>query len=108
MTCRCQGQLDLRRTRAAMCVACPRARAYVICSVDGRATRGRALCPLGRFPDRLGLVRWLGLRWRGVPWPLRVLDDDLAGVSLPGCGCVDALKRAWEWIVKAARGRTWT
>ena len=100
---------EQRRTRAAMCHVCPEsvsgytadgARGAVACTVGGSWREAR--CPLGMFPDRRGRVRWLGIRWRGVPMPLRVL----VYMSRPGtrrlwgCGCVDAIKRRLEaWRV---------
>ena len=69
-------------------------------------------CPVGRAPDADGRVRWLGIRWRGVPWLLRqVMADEVASAywlglpktvaldDVPGCGCIDRIK-AWttRWV----------
>lgn len=51
-----------------------------------------------------GFVRWLWMRWNGLPWPLRLVlwacyrkrGWTWAKVrSLPGCGCIARLKAAW-------------
>lgn len=57
------------------------------------------------------IYQWLGLRWYGVPWPLRwqLLDDGqqvrLHLHDLPGCGCIIRLKRlataAQQWLREA-------
>ena len=47
------------------------------------------------YADRRGVVRWLGVDWYGVPYPLRVVAWILWRIrprDLPGCGCVVALK----------------
>ena len=49
-----------------------------------------------------GVIRWLGLDWYGVPYPVRlrlVRDGKLTHQSkLPGCGCIKVLKDAWESV----------
>lgn len=51
-------------------------------------------------PD--GVYIWLGLRWLGMPWPLRVLAAELSdrfdGQRWPGCGCLVTAKRIVENI----------
>lgn len=51
-----------------------------------------------------GFVRWLGVRWNGLPWPLRIAlwacyrkrGWTWAKVrALPGCGCIARLKAIW-------------
>jgi len=48
------------------------------------------------------VVRWLGLRWLGRPWPLRwTWDRDLCWpvyIPAPGCGCILRLKQLTERI----------
>lgn len=123
---------DHDATAVLTCLACPHARAtgFVSCSLnrrpivrqvcggrliadagqslpeaDGRMTGG---CPLNGV-DQDGRIRWMGILWRGVPWPRRVLMADevwcgfryglprpAAPDDFPGCGCVDALKAWWE------------
>jgi hypothetical protein len=56
-------------------------------------------------PDRRGHVRWLGMTWIGVPYPIRLaLAKDLTG-PLDGCGCN---RRALVWwrLVKRSVART--
>lgn len=51
------------------------------------------------------MVRWLGLRWIGTPWPKRWRwNPDIAWIEYqpsPGCGCIYKLKAAVEAF------RTW-
>lgn len=50
------------------------------------------------LPD--GTVRWLWLRWYGLPWPYRLWLWSLGGPrprSWAGCGCLVAAKRAAAW-----------
>ena len=70
-------------------------------------------------PDADGLVTWLGVRWRGVPRPLRrtlirreaekacargrcvTREKKRAALAkFDGCGCIDALKTAWEVLLR--------
>jgi hypothetical protein len=92
--------------RAAMCQTCDRSRrnasgSAVECRVLGRpivaAVVESMACPIGRWPDARGRVRWLGLWWLGVPEPLRwrlvaALRREPRGLT--GCGCVAALKES--------------
>lgn len=55
-------------------------------------------------PDGSGLVRWLGVLWRGVPMPLRIwlaYRHGFAPDVWPGCGCLDALKSLSERLSDA-------
>lgn len=48
-----------------------------------------------RYADRRGVVRWLGVEWYGVPYPLRIVLRILWRIPprrLPGCGCIKPLK----------------
>lgn len=69
------------------------------------ACRTHLHCPLSRLPDYEGIVVWLGIRWYGVPFPLRVWrwatkfnDIDLYEylARYPQCGCIVVLKDWWE------------
>lgn len=80
-------------------------RGGVACTIDG-VPASRALsrpCPRGRHPDRQNVVRWMGVRWYGVPMPLRIWLR-IAHPRHPrifrwdGCGCVVVLKRGIETI----------
>ena len=99
-------------SRAALCQTCRHAmrddrRGAVACRLSGRKIVSLVVsahaCPIGRHPDDDGIVRWMGLRWMGVPEPLRwrlvwMLRREPRG--LHGCGCVAAIKasRAAAWI----------
>lgn len=88
-------------TAAAMCALCRHGGPHAErCRVDEAAVIVRInsrSCPLGRHPDNDGLVRWAGLRWRGVPYPLRRRAARFTRTGrLPGCGCLDAPKRIVE------------
>jgi len=86
-------------TADAMCAAC-RYAGPVICSVSGKPARGHSArqdCPKGRHP-KSGVVRWLGVWWYGVPYPIRRYLKAIGKVKdyrkLPGCGCIKAIKDA--------------
>ena len=115
MGCRCREtvpQIDRVADRAAMCQTCRHARrasngSAIACTITSRDIGSivvdRASCPIARHPDDDGIVRWMGLRWMGVPEPLRwrlvwMLRREPRG--LRGCGCVAAIKasRASAWI----------
>jgi len=104
ITCKRGPTLAVHATRAAMCATCPERRAdnsLGTCEISGRAVvlhlNGEP-CGLGRHPDAGGRVKWLGVLWRGVPFPLRlalqVRWPRRNPWRLPGCGCLDRLK-AW-------------
>lgn len=104
MTCTCSAKaLD----RAAFCFLCPHggsARENVVaCSIDGKPLVGRTKCAAGCFGD--GWIEWLGVRWYGVPIPLRWLLRVRVKVPLSGCGCVVRLKDVWTRIKE--RGWLW-
>lgn len=112
----CCSASDRRKTAIGICRACRRSdfdaddqrqAAAIQCTVDGMTIGKRlqddASCPLGRWPDADGLVRWLGMRWHGVPMPVRLV---LAVRLYPGCGCIVPMKAAWKrlrswWRVQA-------
>jgi len=111
--------------KAAMCHVCPHGErdggvGVVACTISGKnilqATASDATCPQGRFPDADGIVVWRGLRWLGVPEPLRwrlVWDLGREPRHLDGCGCIAAIKASWigpvlePWLegVSLLRGR---
>jgi len=112
------GGRDRRRTAAAMCEVCPSgvlgATRYgvgvVECSISGRSISVAVTqkCPRGRHPDRDGVIVWAGVRWIGLPMPLRILlrwaHPKRPGVkSWAGCGCVLVLKRGLEFIGSGLR-----
>lgn len=49
-----------------------------------------------------GVMRWAGIDWYGVPYPVRLGLVRMGKLShqskLPGCGCVKVLKDAWESV----------
>ena len=77
------------------------------CSVVTLAEYDRlALAMFGVKPEPSGIVRWCGVRWIGVPFPLRLAAIARAMIHarewLPvrkamrkfaGCGCIERLKR---------------
>lgn len=84
-------------TAAAMCASCPKNRLEV-CTIDGEPITKHARgvqCPTGRYPEG-GFVRWMFIKWIGVPYPIRIylkVSGKITGVSkLPGCGCIKALR----------------
>lgn len=95
------GGAELLRTRAAICGSC-RDHRDTRCGVSGLSlvlhVHGMA-CPRGKQADGRGWVRWLGLAWVGVPWPVRAWraakSRNRGWLLLPGCGCVVALKRVF-------------
>ncbi len=67
-----------------------------------------SVVPTRPYADSRGFVRWAWLWWRGVPMPLRVCLWALWGVRpwrLPGCGCLDGLKTAWERLAGGRQPR---
>jgi hypothetical protein len=101
----CKAAVDAGRTNKAMCAACGW-RQGATCGRSGHMITAETVhqgvhCPLGRHTvaERGGVVEWFGMRWHGVPAPVRV---ELAvrgvklrgGQELPGCGCLVAVK-AW-------------
>lgn len=102
-------QLALRQTRAAACGLC--AGESNRCPYDSQLVSIHILghpCPAGKHPGIDGLVRWMGMKWRGQPWPLRVWlwttryndrDWPVFKGKFPGCGCIDLFKTWWERLV---------
>lgn len=92
-----------------MCGACSRLGTYSLCTIDGKAPCSRP-CPRGHHPDADGIIRWMGLRWFGVPYPIRLwgrtgMYTETTGLAsktdwrkLEGCGCLVVAKRLWRVI----------
>lgn len=69
---------------------------------------GYAFAHFELVPNADGLVRWAGILWRGLPFPLRVwfilraaarghqVDAVASLEAFTGCGCIDRLKRLLE------------
>jgi hypothetical protein len=113
MSCGCRATPTIdraadERARAAMCHICEHARrdpfrpweiGAVECRISGEPTlwhirTPQPTCPKGRHAP---LVRWLGVVWYGVPYPIRLaLRRRLKGM-LPGCGCIKVIK---DWTNK--------
>lgn len=67
-----------------------------------------ACAHFGISPDPSGLVHWAGVKWRGVPFPLRVwfvlriaarghsIDSVESLGKFTNCGCLDAMKSLTE------------
>ena len=112
MTCGCKNIVVpevTRRARAAMCLTCLDAdRGFgmdaIHCTVSGKTIETHVLqsdltCPEGKHPDSDGCITWGGVRWYGVPMPVRwLLRRKLTG-PLSGCGCIKLLKDCWVWVV---------
>ena len=92
-------------TKAARCHLCVYAEhlpdalndGAVRCTVNGEAVVGLRVCPIGNF-DEGPYVRWIGLNWIGLPWPMRAFlwlakRTHPAIGSWSGCGCILRLKR---------------
>jgi len=97
--CNAKQSSDPTRTRAGMCLACRGSRDGERCRFSGVALTihaGGLACPKRRHPVE-GVVRWLGIRWYGVPWPLRIwlvfTKAECRLFDLPGCGCMVWAKR---------------
>jgi len=99
----------LQQAEAAMLVACgPRGP-----QTQGTGPRGHRAQKTGErgtwadWTKRHGgvRVRWLGLRWAGVPMPVRWCLDlhGVRGEALEGCGCVVALKVLWVRLRRRIR-----
>jgi len=92
-------------TRTAMCAACighkrecKVSHRFVGLHIDGEP------CPLNRHPTATGIVRWMGVDWIGVPFPIRAYlylrRGDGCSIEwcnrFEGCGCIDVIKAAWS------------
>jgi len=106
MTCGCKA-IDSARARAAICVVCA-GPAATACPASGHPitmhVNGQP-CPRGKHPACDGTVRACGLRWMGVPAPvrwwlwLRHFRGEERGrwaAKFTGCGCIQWLKERWE------------
>lgn len=80
-----------------MCVCDPTEAGITACAVAAIAPRW---CTV--YAD--GFVRWLWMRWIGLPWPLRIAlwwrhrDRGWTWAkvrALPGCGCIARVKGWW-------------
>ena len=94
--------------RAMMCGACPERSGVTACTISGRPlvqhiTEG--VCPLGSFPGPGRQTEWIGVKWWGVPAPIRWAARTRLGRAIlggipkpaphPGCGCLVRLKALW-------------
>lgn len=66
---------------------------------DGVPIVGRSVCPRGYF-DSTGIVRWMGIRWYGLPIFMRVFlylfkRSHPKISSWNSCGCVVVIKDFW-------------
>ena len=69
----------------------------IIGDVGGMPRPSPTKVPIEDEPVQLST--WLGMNWRGTPFPKRLLDFALNGTPLgtdPGCGCIDRLKSLVE------------
>lgn len=111
---------DIRRARAAMCETCPdavreglwfsKSGGAKLCGLSGKPVQLHIescapSCPRGLHPGKDGVVTWLGIRWFGVPYPIRLWLRWKTTGKFPGCGCIARLKVAWEGF--KARVKRW-
>lgn len=93
---------DLIRTRTIICASCKHADDHAACTIDGHPIGWHVQggkCPKGKQADHYGHVRWLGVKWLGIPRPVRWwhnLTEKLQWDQVPGCGCILWLKRIWN------------
>lgn len=93
---------DLTDLRVVICANCNH-HTPNICSVSMHPLEshinGRT-CPLRKHPDANGWIRWCGIRWIGLPLPVRLWLSlrfwDALYMDTPGCGCILWLKRLWN------------
>lgn len=93
-----------------MCFGCEHAdrKGLTVLSCEGvpivhRITAGQ--CPLNRHPDPAGVVKWAGIRWLGVPYPLRLWawlmhPKHPRPSSIRQCGCIKPLKELWISVTR--------
>ena len=112
MTCCKFDPNDVQRTqrgRALMCHMCiyaehdsadPWGVGAVECTISGKPVNYHVIspqptCPKGKHGsvEKPGLFRFLGVRWRGAPAPLRWLAFWRLRGKCNGCGCLHAGKR---------------
>lgn len=110
MACGCGGNPSAAKINAGVCLACGDAAAgLTVCSIDGQPLTAHAMrgsCPAGRHLSKQGTVQWLGIRWYGLPWPIKAAcrwflgrlvlgGGSVLAVADTGCGCTVRLKHAW-------------
>lgn len=108
MACGCGKPNPSVLLSAAMCGACQSLDrpGMVVCTIDGKPSLSRP-CPIGKHADKDGVVRWAGLEWHGMPYPIRLVyrwswlrwltgvrNPRLANLKPEGCGCCVGLKDA--------------
>lgn len=102
--------------RAAMCRVCPHrvsqgAADLGWCSLADTGVGLRlegGQCPAGHHPGSDGKLRWLGVKWRGIPYPVRLwlrVRHGTATGKWPGCGCIDRLKTICERVGLCGKGK---
>ena len=95
---------ELVRTRTIICASCKYADSQAACTIDGyplgHHIQGGA-CPKKKQADDNGHVPWMGMKWLGIPSPVRWWHNrtkETRWDQVPGCGCVVWLKRLWMKI----------
>lgn len=113
MPCGCSNvNASAMRDQAAVCHFCPIAEhapnafvtGAVACTIGGRIA---VECPRKYF-DGSGVVRWLGVRWYGLPYPLRLMlwafhPKHPRPSSYSGCGCLVWARDLWERAVSSSK-----
>lgn len=102
--------------RSAMCRVCPHRESgsdpLGVCSLTGTGVgvyvTGGRVCPVGHHPSgSAGRLTWIGIKWRGVPYPVRLwyrLRHGTATAKWPRCGCIDRLKTLCERMGICGKG----
>jgi hypothetical protein len=104
---------DEQRARAVMCHTCahalrdmahPVAIGAVECRISGKPISWHIGTPAPSCPrSRHGaIIRWFGIRWFGVPKPLRWFVRARLSGPIPGCGCIYRLKLLWRKLLSPA------
>ena len=119
MTCGCSSATKVSpATIAAMCAACPRWCGRSTPELVQLTAMGKPHCPLGKHYAGPGQTRFLGVRWYGVPMPVRLwlrLKGWLWDAHSPracvsevwdGCGCIVTLKAAAQRLRAILRPHT--
>ena len=101
-----KGAPGVRESNAVMCLTCPSlSLTETHCLVSQEPVwlhiMGKPCPRLRHLQD--GVVRWLGMRWYGVPWPIRVWRWRKSkkrwidfGRQFVGCGCFKWPKDLYE------------
>ena len=91
---------ELVRLRSIVCGSCKHLDGAA-CGISGMPYQVHAAghkCPKNKQADENGYLRRFGMRWVGIPAPVRwwkAWRGDRRWLESPGCGCLLLLKRLW-------------